>query len=326
MALASTTGPTASTQAPQDEASDATTLGSASTGAVEAGLDACATAASLVVATFNVRFDPGTEASASASHGWENPMTPRRDGVIAVIEDMDPDLLGVQEPFAHQVADLMAALPGYGFVGVGRNDGVAEDEFEGIFYRRERFVLLDEGHFWLSDTPDVPGTVFPDSGWIRMATWITVRDLVAGRELFMLNTHWDNESQSSRERSAELISERLGVLPEGRPIIVTGDLNQTETNVALRKLLSPESSTSPPLIDAYRSVFPMPRSQESTYHDFTGETVGERIDYVLHDASFEAVDAVIRTDTFGGRYPSDHFPVRATLQWARDADGTPCDR
>jgi exonuclease III len=68
------------------------------------------------------------------------------------------------------------------------------------------------------------------------------------------------------------------------------------------------------LVDSYRQVTPTIGRDEATYHGFSGRTLGSRIDFVLHDGSFETLDAAIVRTNYSGRYPSDHFPVTATLR------------
>ena len=310
-----------------DEAGDSSTEGPSETESEsetgDEGLDPCSPEAALEVVTFNIRFDDGF-GSMIAENGWLNLENPRREMVVALTEDMDPDLMGVQEALVNQVVNLKGDLPAYGFVGVGRDDGDQAGEYAGIFYKRDRLELLDEGHFWLSETPDVPGTVFEGSGSTRMATWVVVRDRLTLRELFVINTHWDNASQASREQSAALMRSMLGPLASERPIVFTGDLNVAESNPALQALLADDPEGSPAMIDGYRQVVPVAEADEATFHGFGGNPTGSRIDYVLHDANFATTAAAIRRDSFEGKYPSDHFPVSGTLEWTHDADGMAC--
>lgn len=244
---------------------------------------------------------------------------------IETIESIDPDILGVQEALVNQVEDLVDAFPNYTFVGVGRNDGVESGEYAGIFVRTIRFELVDFGYFWLSETPEIPGTVFPESqpGPPRMATWVTLYDHVTALEFFVLNTHWDNVSSASRRRSAELIREQIETLAQARPVIMTGDLNGFESSTEVQTLLDTDATIGPALIDGYREINPM-SPQEATFHGFQGQTDGQRIDYVLHDDAFSTTTAIIHTDDFNGRYPSDHFPVNGVLVWTRDRNGDLC--
>lgn len=281
----------------------------------------CAPEARLKVATFNLRFDLGR----IEANGWTNPDNPRRDLAIATIRALDVDILGTQEGMVNQVEDLREAFEDYGFVGVGRKDGVRAGEFAGIFYRATRFTALEEGHFWLSETPERPGTVFEGSGDIRMASWVILRDEVTGEELFVMDTHWDDESEFSRQSSAELIRNRLQTLPGARPTVFMADLNQFEDGAAVQTILRSVPGERS-LIDGYRQAMPNVDPNERTYHAFTGNRQGRRVDYVLHDNGLQTVAASIRIDVYEGLYPSDHFPVTGTLAWATDENGNRCAR
>lgn len=279
----------------------------------------------LRVTTFNIRFD-GADSSSSTDDptGWLYLDGPRRDNVVDLIREMNPDLMGVQEALANQVRDLTAALPQYSFVGVGRDDGVAAGEFAGVFYRTSRFVELESGHFWLSTTPDVPGTVFEGSNNTRMATWVRLRDEATARELTLLNTHWDHVSQPSREQSAALIRDRLSSIAGDAPVIVVGDLNAPSNSSPLAILFDETPAGTPRMIDGYRQSNPVPQADEGTVHFFTGVTNALRIDYVLHTDDLKTVAARIVRKNYGGIYPSDHFPVTSRLQFARDMRGETC--
>lgn len=285
---------------------------------------ACAESANLVVATFNIRFDPVDSNSSVEPNGWTNPEGPRRDLVVDVMTALDADVIGVQEALQGQVMDLTSALSEYSFFGVGRDDGDTEGEYAGIFIRTARFSQVDGGHFWLSDTPETPGTVFAGSAATRMATWVRLRDEVAEREFVLLNTHWDHISAESRELSAALIRNRLATIAADTPAIVTGDLNTWPGTAEFEILLSPEPAQTPQLIDGYRQAIPVMSEDEGTFHFFAGTTSGLRIDFVLHDDGFQTVDAQIVRTSVAGRYPSDHFPVTGTLQWTRDSNGSEC--
>ncbi len=278
----------------------------------------------LLAASFNIRFDPVDENSPLEPNGWTNPDGPRRDLVIDVITELDADVIGVQEALEPQVEDLSSALSGYEFFGVGRDDGDAAGEYAGIFYRSSRFSQVDGGHFWLSETPEIPGTVFEGSAATRMATWVRLCDEVADRAFVLLNTHWDHVSQESRELSAALIRERLAAIASDVPVIVTGDLNAWPENAAIGVLLDADPEQSPQLIDGYRQANPVMEDDEGTVHYFLGITSGLRVDFVLHDQGFQTFDTQIVRTNVDGRYPSDHYPVTGKLRWTGDSSGTPC--
>jgi len=267
----------------------------------------------LRVMTFNIRHDLGF-GSWSDPNGWLYTCGPRRDRAANTIRAQAPDIFGVQEALLNQINDLKKAFPGYGFYGVGRDDGRILGEFSGIFYRSGRFTLSDAGTFWLSETPDLPGTVFPCSGSIRIASWTILDDATAGASIFVLNTHWDNVCQDSRERSAALVRDKIGELSRGLPVIVMGDLNATETSAAFLDVIGENDPDGLTLVDAYRSVFPVREPGEATFHGFNGTTVGSRIDFLLSTAFFTPVDGTIDRTGFSCGWPSDHYPVVAAFQ------------
>ncbi|TWT96810.1 Endonuclease/Exonuclease/phosphatase family protein [Botrimarina colliarenosi] len=264
------------------------------------------------VMSFNVRGDFDGGVATDKPTGWlRKDGAHRRELTLRLVREADPDLLGVQEAYRNQVRELDAALPGHGFVGVGRDDGVEAGEHSAIYYRRDRFERVADGTFWLSETPDEPST-FPGAACPRVATWAVLRDrAAAGRELLVLNTHWDHVSEEARLHAAQLIRERLPTLGGDAPAIVMGDLNQTEETASIRRLVGDSDL----LVDAYREVFPGRGPNERTYHDFRGGDEGSRIDYVLHTSELRATDAAIVRTSYTGRYPSDHYPVTATLEW-----------
>lgn len=260
----------------------------------------------LEVMTFNIRYDLGL--GGSDPDAWANPDAPRRERALTTLAEVDPDIFGVQEALYPQVLDLEEGLPEYAWYGVGRESGGLAGEFSAVYWRRSRFLEADSGTFWLSETPDVPGTVFPGSATLRIASWVRLVDRDDGdRELLVLNTHWDHESQESRERSAALVVERIAELGDER-VLVTGDMNATEESVAIGTLLASG------LLDAYRAVHPDRQPDEATFHGFDGEPEGSRIDFVLHTADRRATAAEIVRREFDGLYPSDHFPVTASLE------------
>ncbi len=289
----------------------------------------CRPEAQLRMASFNIRYGFADASSQEDENGWLNAESPRRDRVTATIEGLNADVVGVQEALAHQVEDLREALPGYGFVGVGRDDGETAGEYAGIFYRRNRLREVRSGHFWLSDTPDEPGTVFEGSAATRMASWVLLEDLVAGRELLFVNTHWDHVSGDSRLRSATLIRERLATLVSSEsgqtvPAILTGDLNTVPGAEDFERLLTEEPHPSTALIDGFRQVHERFAVPEGTFHNFTGTENLWRIDFVLHTAGLATVEAEIDRRDFDGLYPSDHFPVLGVLAWTDDGLGGAC--
>ncbi len=267
----------------------------------------------LRVMTFNVRYATATD----GENHWEK----RRAQLFDVIRRHDPDVLGLQEALHGQIGEIIAAVPGYRLVGVGRDDGVVAGEFSAILFRESKFAIEDQGTFWLSDTPGVAGSTSWGNKTTRVCTWARLHDKTASRSFFVFNAHLDHESQRARERGVELIVQRMERRDGVAPAIFTGDFNAGETNPAVLYLTgraeraSSDGSPAPPrsvLIDTYRAVHPDEKDVR-TFHGFQGGTPGEKIDYILTPPWARVLEAEIVRDNDAGRYPSDHYPVTARI-------------
>jgi len=184
----------------------------------------------LTVMSFNIRY--GT-ASDGANH-WNN----RRGLLIDVVKDANADVIGLQEALDAQIRAIAAEVPGYGVVGVGRDDGKTRGEYAAILYRTNRLHVSDSGTFWFSDTPSVVASKSWGNTITRICTWARFVDR-DGRAFWHYNVHLDHQSQPSRERSTELLAQRMAerrALDE--PAIVTGDFNVGEDNPAIATLLA----------------------------------------------------------------------------------------
>ena len=267
--------------------------------------------------SMNVRYSIAGQSEKAAEDNWNDPVHPRRERVIRVIREQQPDVLGAQEARQRQVDDLEAALPEYAFYGVGRDDGREAGEYAGIFWRADRFKKLDAGTFWLSDSPEVPGTSFDKSlgALPRIASWVKLRDASNGQELLVLNTHWDHLPPFAvRRKSARLIRQKIGQLRGKLPVVVMGDFNSSEDSAEQRELAGENDPDGVQLLDSYREVHPDRQPNERSHNEFTGRTDGSRIDFIRHTKELEPVAAEIVQTTYDGLLPSDHFPVTATLR------------
>lgn len=272
--------------------------------------------ADLRVMSFNIRYSTGGNDEQAAENNWTDPDHPRRERVIRVIRENLPDVLGVQEARHLQVQDLQAALTEFEFYGIGRDDGKTGGEFSGIFYSKERFTRRDAGSFWLSATPEMPGTSFylAPNAVPRIASWVRLVDRRSQHEFFVLNMHWDHVDADARRQSARLVRERLADLAAGLPSIVTGDLNAGENSAEVTALRGETNAPGRPLADSYRELHPERRPNEATFGGWQGVTDGRRIDFILHTSELTASAAEILRTQYDGRWPSDHYPVTATLR------------
>lgn len=262
---------------------------------------------SLRVMSFNVRYGRADDG--------ENAWPHRRRLLIETVKAFGPDLLGTQEALGFQAEFLRQNLPGYAHVGWSREPDSADGEQCGILFREERFERRDAGQFWLSETPDVPGSRGWDAALPRVATWVRLRDRRQGSELVFLNTHFDHVGEEARRQSARLLRTRLRDLGPSQPWIVAGDFNAPEGSPPWEVLVGSAGDDGLVVIDAWRAAHPARTDGEGTFHAFGGERSGGRIDWILHSSRFETVGATIDRTAEDGRFPSDHFPVTAVLRW-----------
>ena len=252
----------------------------------------------LRVGTFNVRWDAPVDECR-----WEQ----RRARSVQMLHDWAPDLLGLQEPLHSQLEQIAEGLTAYTVVGAGREDGRQGGEFCPILYRTARFDLKEGGTFWLSGTPSVPGSVGWGNRIPRICTWAVLGDRETGSEFSLYNVHLDHESQAAREKSVQLLIDTLQEHAVG-PIIVTGDFNAEPGNPAVRRL---QAGDSPVPVSALNITSPTP---PGTFHGFTGRASGGPIDYIFLSPEWQVIEAKVLTGDGAWPFPSDHFPVAATLR------------
>lgn len=260
-----------------------------------------APADSLLVMSFNIRY--GT-----ADDG-ENHWLKRREMLFALLREHQADVIGLQEALHGQIEEILAAVPGYAYVGVGRADGRQAGEYAAILYKTSRLRVRRSDTFWFSDTPHVVRSTSWGNRIERICTWAYFEDR-AGPSFYVYNVHLDHQSQPSRERSAALLLSVAAARDPKAPAIVTGDFNAGESNPATRAMLAA-------FRDSYRVRHPE-ATEVGTFSGFTyGQTKGDKIDYVFVGPEIEVLEAEILRTSRDGRYPSDHFPVIAKLRLPR---------
>jgi endonuclease/exonuclease/phosphatase family metal-dependent hydrolase len=271
-------------------------------------LAACATTppppttlpAALRVMSFNVRLPVDSD----GPDRWQA----RRELAADVVARAAPDLVGTQELHKVQGDWLVERLPRYAWFGRDRRGG-HDDEHMGVFYRRDRLRVVDSGDFWLSATPDIPGSISWGHPFPRMATWALFERIADGRRFYLFNTHlpYRDEDDAAREHGARLLAERIAALPADVPVVVTGDFNATPESAVHATLTGT-------LDDAWNSAASR-TGPDATFHAFSGKA-DRRIDWILV-RGFEVREASTLEACEGndGRCPSDHFPVLAELRW-----------
>jgi len=267
----------------------------------------------LRVITFNIRYG-------SADDG-ENHWKKRKEMVFDIFRNYKSDVAGLQEALTFQIDEILEATPGFEVVGVGREDGIKKGEYCAILYNRERFGVDESGTFWFSDTPEVPDSMSWGNSYTRICTWARLVESKSGEAFYIYNVHLDHQSQPSREKSAALLAERIGQRKHKDPFVVTGDFNAGENNPAILYLKAKtalddgkggKSENPVSLVDTFRVLHP-DANEVGTFNQFRGLRSGDKIDYIFTTPEEKVLKTAILHDNVDGRYPSDHFPVIATI-------------
>jgi endonuclease/exonuclease/phosphatase family metal-dependent hydrolase len=258
--------------------------------------------------SFNIRYDEPRD----KENAWPN----RKELVAALIRFHHADLVGVQEALKGQLDDLNSLLPEYGWVGVGRSDGKAGGEFSAILFRKDRFNPLESSTFWLSLTPNVPSKGW-DAALPRIVTWAKFKDKRTGKVFFHFNTHFDHQGVQAREESALLLLRRIDLQARRLPVVVTGDFNFTESSNGYQTLVGKGSAKSVGAELAIRDARYLSEQGHygptSTFNDFKGLVPNRKIDFVFVKGNIRVLQHGALSDTWDGRYPSDHLPVLAEI-------------
>lgn len=252
------------------------------------------------IATYNIR--------QKNNHDTGNMWNERKDAVANLIKFHNFEIFGVQEAFIDQVKDVQERLPDFKTVGVGRDDGAEEGEHSSIFYNKNRFEATKSGTFWLSATD----TKQPNKGWDaalpRICTWAILKDKKSGKSFIFMNTHFDHVGVVARKESAKLILEKAKELAGKLPLILTGDFNVDEHDEAYFTLANSKT-----VVDSYE-VSPRIYEPSSSFNGW-GKSIKSkgRIDHIFVVPQIKVTNYAILTDTYEGKFPSDHFPVMVDI-------------
>lgn len=258
-----------------------------------------AKAQQITIGSFNIRYDnPG-----DAGNLWKD----RAQVVSNLIRFHEFDVLGVQEALKNQLADISSALPEYAVYGKGRDDGKDGGEHSAIYYKKDRFKLLKTGDFWLSETPDKPGKGWDATCCNRICSWVYLEDLQSKKKFYAFNVHFDHQGVVARIESAKLMLKKIKEIAGDAPVLLTGDFNGGRDSEWYKTL-----ANSGAVADVHGAV-KFPYANNSSANGFRtprGESV---IDHIFMSKQFTASKWGILTDTYYGKFPSDHFPILAKV-------------
>ena len=255
--------------------------------------------------TFNIRLQ--NDGDERAGVGW----SVRRDRVAEYIRKNHIDIVGMQEVLHPQLEDLLARLPEYDYVGVGRTDGATKGEYSPVFFLKEKFEVLEKGNFWLSETPDVPGSVGWNAALERIASYAKLRDKQTGKVFMAVNTHFDHVGVTARRESAKLIMRKIQEIVGNRPAVVTGDFNVTEDDEAYKTM----TTNTFKMNDAYHMT-PNHTGTTYTWHQFCQipPLKCEKIDFIFITPTIRVNHSHIEVPN-PNHMLSDHNPHWADLEF-----------
>ncbi|MGD9931679.1 MAG: endonuclease/exonuclease/phosphatase family protein [Mangrovibacterium sp.] len=253
------------------------------------------------VISYNIRFnnpDDGVNA-------WPN----RKDEVVKLLRFHEAGIFGLQEALLGQINDIAAWMPGFDWVGVGRDDGINRGEFSPIFYNSKRYQLKEHGWFWLSETPTVPSKSW-DAALPRICTYVLLEDYETRKNFWVFNTHFDHVGEKARKEAAKLILKKIQDLNNDKlPVILTGDFNATPDddpiNVIERRMNDSKKESQTP-----------PYGPDGTFNGFDfNSPLENRIDFIFVNRKVIVKKYAVLSDSNNQRYPSDHLPVFTELSF-----------
>lgn len=258
-------------------------------------------------ATMNIRLDTPVD----SMNNWQY----RKDTVANFIKEQNLDIVGMQEVLHNQLEDLKERLPEYAQVGVGREDGVTKGEYAALFFKKEKFEVLDSNTFWLSQYPDSVGFIGWDGACTRVATWAKLKDKKTGKIFMAVNTHFDHVGVEARNKGALLIIDKIKEIVGDKPAVLTGDFNVNNKSDAYNTI----TKNAFVLKDAFK-VAEQKSGVDYTFHNYgrIDKSECEMIDFIFVTPQIKVNSVFIPEEPAreeGIQYLSDHNPQIANIEF-----------
>ena len=255
------------------------------------------------VATFNLRMDTPND----GADAWPN----RKEMVKGLVRFHDFDIFGTQEGFKHQLEGILE-LGNYAYIGAGRDDGKDAGEHSAIIYKKDRFEVLDQGNFWFSETPDVPGKGWDATCCNRICSWGKFKDLQSGKTFYFFNSHYDHQGKIARRESSKLLLKKIKEIAGTDAVVFsTGDFNAQPTDEPITTLTADGL-----LKDAYSITEEPPYGTVGTFSSFQMDApMKGRIDYVWVTEGVAVKKYGVLNEQQYSHFPSDHFPVMVVAEF-----------
>ncbi|HLP35446.1 endonuclease/exonuclease/phosphatase family protein [Lacibacter sp.] len=258
----------------------------------------------LRVMTFNIRLNTPSD----SLNAWPY----RKDKVASQILFHKIELLGVQEALHDQMMDLQQRLPQFKYTGGGRDDGKTKGEYSAIFYDTTKLQLLSASMFWLSETTSVTGSKGWDAAITRIVTWAKFKDKRSKKIFFAFNTHFDHMGKIARRESAKLVLQKVKEIAGSTPAVITGDFNAEPSDEPIQVIVD---KNNPLHLTDSKELSQTPHyGPTGTFTGFqTKERNDQPIDYIFLKGNWKVLTHATISQTWGGRFASDHFSVIAEL-------------
>ena len=258
----------------------------------------------LNVITFNIRYNTPND----SLNAWPF----RKDKAASQILFHEAHIVGVQEALYGQITDLLERMPRYKYVGVGRDDGKQKGEFSAILYDTTRLQLIQSQTFWLSEQPAVAGSKSWDAAYTRIVTWAKFKDRLTRKTFFSFNTHFDHIGKVARRESAKLLLQKIKAIAGASTIIVTGDFNSIPSDEPIQVITN---VTEPLHLTDTKSLSQQPHyGPTGTFNAFGPKEINnDPIDYIFIRKGIRVLKHATLSQSWEGRFSSDHFPVFARL-------------
>ena len=254
------------------------------------------------VMSYNIRYDNPND----GENSWVN----RKELLCSQLAFYEPDVFGIQEALPNQVQDISNALPKYTFVGIAR-DGIGKGESSNIFFKKDKFKLLEQNTFWLSETPEIISKGW-DAALNRICTYALLKENKTKQIFWIFNTHLDHQGEIARTKGIELILYKIKMLnTQNYPVIFMGDFNSEPTEERIINLKTK-------MIDSQEISEEKPFGPSGTFNAFKhNEPVLKKIDYIFlsKENHFKVKKYAVLSDSKDLKYPSDHLPVYVEIRF-----------
>jgi endonuclease/exonuclease/phosphatase family metal-dependent hydrolase len=259
-------------------------------------------AQTIKVLSYNIRYDNPNDG--------ENTWAIRKEFLCSQLAFYEPDVFGIQEALPNQVTAISTFLPEYKYAGIGR-DGIGKGESSNIFFKKDKFKVLEQNTFWLSETPEIISKGW-DAALNRICTYVLLTDKKTKKTFWVLNTHLDHMGVLARTNSISLILSKISELNiKNYPVIFMGDFNSEPTEERIVNLKKR-------MIDSQDISEQKTFGPEGTFNGFKhNEAVTKRIDYIFlsKENKLSVKKYAVLSDSKNLKYPSDHLPVYVEISF-----------